>query len=90
MYQTGVADKKSQDALIQARTSTQQLIDLITQAQQSGILGNVQGNIADMSLSEIIDTLDAVKQRTGDFAQAAIKKGPVGGVKQAFRQGMQT
>jgi hypothetical protein len=90
MYQTGVADKKSQDALVQARTSTQQLIDLITQAQQSGILGNVRGNVADMSLSEIIDTLDAVKQSTGDFAQAATNKGFTGGAGQAFRQGFQS
>jgi len=88
MYQTGVADKQSQDALLQARESTQQLIDLITQAQQSGILGNVRGNVADMSLSEIIDTLDAVKRSTGDFAQQARDKGPLGGVGKAFRQGM--
>jgi len=90
MYQTGVADKKSQDALVQAKTSTQQLIDLITQAQESGLLGNIQGNVTDMSLSDIIDTLDAVKQSTGDFAQAAIDKGFTGGAKDAFKQGMQS
>ena len=90
MYKTGVADKQSQDAIEKARSATQNLIDLITQAQQSGILGKVNGNISDMTLSEIIDTLSAVKDSTGDFAKAAVNKGFTGGVGQAFRQGFQS
>jgi len=90
IYNTGVQDQKSQKAIEKAQALSQQLIDLVVQAQQSGILGQVRGNIADMPLSDIIDTLDAVKQSTSDFASQAKDKGFTGGASGAFRRGMQS
>ncbi len=89
MYQTGVVDKQTGDSIEKARGMTQQLIDLVTQAQRNGLV-KAQGNITDMSLSDLVDTLEIAKQSSGTFAQDSLKKGFTGGVGQAFRQGMQS
>ena len=87
MYQTGVVDKQSSDAIEKARGLTQQLIDLVTQAQQNGLVQS-QGSITDMSLGDLVDTLETAKQSAGTFAQDSLKKGFTGGAGQAFKQGM--
>lgn len=89
MYQTGVTDKQSGDAIEKARGLTQQLIDLVTQAQQNGLV-KAQGAITDMTLSDLVDTLETAKQSAGTFSQGALSKGFTGGAGQAFRQGMQS
>jgi hypothetical protein len=88
MYKTGVMDKQAGDAIEKARGLTQTLIDLITQAQQNGLV-KAQGSVTDMSLSDLVDTLETAKQSSGTFAQDSLKKGFTGGAKQAFQKGMQ-
>jgi hypothetical protein len=89
MYQTGVVDKQSAEAIEKARGLTQQLINLVTQAQQNGLVKS-QGAITDMTLSDLVDTLETAKKSSGTFAQGALNKGVTGGAGQAFRQGMQS
>lgn len=88
MYQTGVDSKQSEDAIENARTATQELIDLVTQAQQNGLI-KAQKAVSDMSLAEIMDELVTAKQSAGTFQAAANKTGYTGGVGAAFKKGFQ-
>ncbi len=87
IYQTGNDAAKSGDAIKKAQTSAQQLIDLVTQAQQMGLV-QAQGEVSDMTLADIIDQLTTAQQSAGTFKQGAMSKGFTGGVAQAARQGV--
>ncbi len=87
IYQTGSQSKKSEDAIEKARSLTQQLTDLVIQAQESGLI-KAQGSVSDMTLSDLVDTLETAKQSAGTFAKDSLKKGFTGGVKQAFNKGI--
>jgi hypothetical protein len=87
MYQTGVVDKQAGDAIEKARGLTQQLIDLVTQAQRNGLI-KAQKSITDMSLSELVDHLEIAKQSAETFSNGSLKNGPTRGVGQAFQRGM--
>lgn len=87
MYQTGVVDKQAGDAIEKARGLTQQLIDLVTQAQQNGLI-KAQKSITDMTLSELVDNLEIAKQSSETFSKGSLKNGPTGGVGKAFQRGM--
>lgn len=88
IYNTAEQEGKSSSSVKKAIDLSQQLIDLVTQAQQSGILGNIQGEIINMPLGDIVDTLVAVRDSASDFSGQAKSNGIGGGVKQAFKQGM--
>lgn len=83
IYNTGNVDAQASQSIEKARGLTQQLIDLVTQAQQQGLV-QAQGSIADMSLADLIDTLDSAKQAATTFSQGARKQGVTGGVGAAF------
>ena len=88
IYKTGNDEAKSGDAIKKAQTSMQQLIDLVTQAQQMGLV-QAQGNVTDMTLADIIDELTTAQQSAGTFKQNALNKGFTGGVGAAAKQGFQ-
>jgi hypothetical protein len=88
IYQTGNDSAKSGDAIKKAQTSAQQLIDLVTQAQQMGLV-QAQGAVSDMTLAQIIDELTTAQQSAGTFKQGALDKGFTGGVAQAAKKGFQ-
>jgi hypothetical protein len=89
IYNTGADTNRANDSIEKARGLTQQLIDLVTQAQQKGFV-KAQGAITDMTLSDLVDTLETAKQSAGTFAQGALNKGFTGGVKSAFNSGFQS
>lgn len=89
MYNTGDVEAKTGKSIERARTATQQLIDLVTQAQRDGLI-KAQGQISDMTLSDIIDLLDTAKQSSSKFASQSKERGFTGGAGQAFRQGFQS
>jgi hypothetical protein len=88
MYQTGVQDKRSLESVAKADELSQQLIDLLTQAQQAGLI-KAQGAIVDMTLADIANELATAKQSAQTFNKNALNTGFSGGVKQAFNQGRQ-
>lgn len=88
MYQTGEVSKQSADAIENARTATQELIDLVTQAQQNGLV-KAQKAVSDMTIAEIMDELETAKQSAGTFQDAANKTGFTGGAGAAFKKGFQ-
>lgn len=88
IYQTGNDAAKSGDAIKKAQSSAQQLIDLVSQAQQMGLVQS-QGAVSDMTLADIIDQLTTAQQSAGTFKQGAMNKGFTSGVAQAARQGAQ-
>jgi len=79
---TGNVEAESGKAIEQAQTSMQQLIDLVTKAQQNGLI-KAQGAVTDMTLANIIDELTTAQQSAGTFKQAANAKGFTGGAGQA-------
>lgn len=85
---TGVVERQSGKAIEQARTLTQQLIDLVTQAQQNGLI-KAQGAITDMTLADLVHNLEISKQSAETFSRDALKKGFTGGAGKAFSKGMQ-
>ncbi len=86
LYQTGQNESQSGEAITKAETSMQELIDLVTQAQQMGLIKS-QGSITDMTLANIMDELTTAKQSAGQFSQDAQKRGIGGGNVGAFKQG---
>jgi hypothetical protein len=88
MYQAGVDSKQSEDAIENARTATQELIDLVTQAQQSGLI-KAQKAVSDMTMAEIMQELVTAKESAGTFQAAADKTGFTGGAGAAFKKGFQ-
>lgn len=88
IYQTGNDAAKSGDAIKKAQSSAQQLIDLVTQAQQMGLV-QARGAVSDMTLAQIIDELTTAQQSAGTFKQGALDKGFTGGVAQAAKKGFQ-
>ena len=88
IYDTGNVDAQATQSIEKARGLTQQLIDLVTQAQQQGLV-KAQGAITDMSLADLIDTLDTAKQSASTFSQGAQKQGFTGGIGAAYNKGSQ-
>lgn len=86
MYKTGAQANRSSDALVKADQLSQQLIDLLIQAQDAGLIQK-QGDIVDMTLSDIANELATAKQSADTFRGDSRKQGFTGGVKQAFTQG---
>lgn len=87
MYSTAAQSKSSEQAVQNAFKSATDLIDIVKQAQQSGLIKS-QGEVTDMTLSDIMDQLETAKQSAATFQQGAAKTGFTGGVGQAFKQGM--
>lgn len=85
MYQTGNVASQSDAAIKKAQTSMQQLIDLVTQAQQNGLI-KAQGAITDMTLADIIDELTTAQQSAQTFKRDSLKQGFTGGAGQAAQQ----
>ena len=88
IYNTGVVDQQSQKSVEKARQLTQQLMDLVVNAQKQGLI-KAQESVSDMSLADLVDLLDTAKQSAGTFKQSAQDKGFTGGVGTAFQQGRQ-
>tara|TARA_R110002110_G_scaffold229884_1_gene445445 strand:+ start:7807 stop:8493 length:687 start_codon:yes stop_codon:yes gene_type:complete len=79
---TGNVEVEAGKAITQAQTSMQQLIDLVTKAQQNGLI-KAQGAITDMTLANIIDELTTAQQSAGTFKQNALDTGFTGGAGKA-------
>jgi phage-related protein len=88
MYNSGNVAAQSNEAIKKAQTSTQQLIDLVTQAQQQGLI-KTQGNVADMTLADIIDELTTAQQSAQTFKNDAVSNGFTGGIGNAAKQAYQ-
>lgn len=88
MYQTGNAVSQSDAAIGKAQTSMQQLIDLVTQAQQGGLI-KAQGAVTDMTLAQIIDELTTAQQSAQTFQKNSLNRGFTGGAGQAAQKAYQ-
>jgi hypothetical protein len=88
IYQTQEVKGQSETAVKKAADLTQQLIDLVTQAQRNGLV-KAQGSITDMTLADLVNELETAKQSAETFRQGARNTGLTGGAKQAFTQGRQ-
>lgn len=88
IYNTGKQVSQSTDALNKADQLSQQLIDILIQAQKSGLIA-AQGDIVDMTLADIADELTTAKQSAQTFNKDALKRGIGGGVSQAFNKARQ-
>ena len=88
IYQTQEVKGQSETAVKKAANLTQQLIDLVTQAQRNGLV-KAQGSITDMTLADLVDTLETAKQSAETFRQGARNTGLTGGMSQAFTKGRQ-
>jgi hypothetical protein len=86
MYTSGVESKQAQNAIENARELTQELIDLVVQAQKQGLV-KAQKAIEDMTISEIVDELETAKKSASTFKSAANRAGYTGGVGTAFKLG---
>ena len=88
MYKTGEVSKQTSDAIGNASKAAMELIDLVKQAQQNGLV-KAQKDVTDMSLAEIMDELETAGKSAGTFQAAANKTGYTGGVGAAFKKGFQ-
>lgn len=88
MYKTGDISKQTSDAVKSASGLAMELIDLVKQAQQNGLVKS-QGDVTDMSLADIMDELETAGQSASKFQQNANKTGFTGGVGSAFKKGFQ-
>jgi hypothetical protein len=88
MYKTGEVSKQTEDAITNASKAAMDLIDLVQQAQQNGLV-KAQKEVTDMSLGEIMQELETAKTSAATFQNAANKTGYTGGVGAAFKQGFQ-
>jgi hypothetical protein len=88
MYKTGEVSKQTEDAVANASKAAMDLIDLVQQAQQNGLV-KAQKEVTDMSLAEIMQELETAKTSASTFQNAANKTGYTGGVGAAFKQGFQ-
>lgn len=88
MYKTGEVSKQTSDAVGNASKAAMELIDLVKQAQQNGLV-KAQKDVTDMSLAEIMDELETAGKSAGTFQAAANKTGYTGGVGAAFKKGFQ-
>lgn len=83
MYNTAEVTKASQQAVLKAAESANQLLKLVTDAQNNGLI-TAQKAVNDMTLAEIMDELKTATQSAQTFQGAANKQGFTGGVGQAF------
>ena len=88
MYNQGNIASQSDAAIGKAQESMQQLIDLVTQAQQNGLI-KAQGSVTDMTLAQIIDELTTAQQSAQTFKQDSLKQGFTGGAGAAAQQAYQ-
>ena len=88
MYKTGEVSKQTEDAVANASKAAMDLIDLVQQAQQNGLV-KAQKEVTDMSLAEIMQELETAKTSAATFQKNADKTGYTGGVGAAFKQGFQ-
>jgi hypothetical protein len=88
MYKTGEISKQTEDAITNASKAAMNLIDLVQQAQQNGLV-KAQKEVTDMSLAEIMDELETANASASTFQKNANKTGYTGGVGAAFKQGFQ-
>lgn len=79
---SGNVAAESEKAIGQAQASMQQLIDLVTKAQQNGLI-KAQGAVTDMTLANIIDELTTAQQSATTFNQNALDTGFTGGAGKA-------
>jgi hypothetical protein len=89
LYSTAAGDKAQSEAIEKASKSAMDLIDLIQAAQNNGLI-NLRGEVTNMSLAQIMNRLEQAKGQTETQKQAAQQAGLGGGVKNAFKQGMQS
>lgn len=89
MYQTGEVSKQTSDAIQNASKAAMELIDMVQQAQQNGLV-KAQKEVTDMSLAEIMDELETAKQSAETFRADANKTGFTGGAGAAFKKGFQS
>jgi hypothetical protein len=88
IYNTGAADKKQQQSIDDAIAATQQLINLVQQAQQSGLTNIKPGTeISRMTLAQIMSRLEKSKGAAATNKQNAQNTGFTGGIGNAYRQG---
>jgi hypothetical protein len=85
MYNTAEVTKASQQAVLKASESANQLLKLVTDAQNNGLIA-AQKPVNDMTLAEIMDELKTAIQSAQTFQGAANKQGFTGGVGQAFNK----
>lgn len=88
MYKTGEISKQTSDAIGNASKAAMELIDLVKQAQQNGLV-KAQKDVTDMSLAEIMDELEIAGKSASTFKANADKTGYTGGVGAAFKKGFQ-
>jgi hypothetical protein len=85
MYNTAEVTKASQQAVLKAAESANQLLKLVTDAQNNGLI-TAQKAVNDMTLAEIMDELKTATQSAQTFQGAANKQGFTGGVGQAYNK----
>ncbi len=86
MYKQSEIEGQANDSIKKARELTQQLIDLVVQAQQNNLI-KAQKPVTEMSLEELVDNLETAKQSAETFKNHAMKKGFTGDVGKAFKKG---
>jgi hypothetical protein len=85
MYNSAEVTKASQQAVLKASESANQLLKLVTDAQNNGLIA-AQKAVNDMTLAEIMEELKTATQSAQTFQGAANKQGFTGGVGQAFNK----
>lgn len=86
IYNTSEDSAQSKQAVKQATTSAQQLVQLIQSAQQKGLV-TFSGDPMTMTLEDIVDELVLAQQGAGNLERSAQKKGVFGGAGKAFQKG---
>lgn len=85
LYNSAEVSKASQQAVLKAAENANQLLKLVTDAQNNGLI-DAQKAVNDMTLTEIMDGLKTATQSAQTFQGAANKQGLTGGVGQAFNK----
>lgn len=86
IYNTAEDSSKSKQAVKQATTSAQQLVQLIQAAQQKGLV-TFTGDPMTMPLEDIVNELILAQQGAGNLERSAQNKGVFGGAGKAFQKG---
>jgi Sec-independent protein translocase protein TatA len=89
MYNAGKNQASSKDAVTKAQQLSSELVALLTNAVQQGILDMAGRKPEDLSLSEIAEVLANVNEFYTDENQKTLQKGFTGGAGEAFKKGFQ-
>lgn len=86
IYNTAEEKGKADQALKQANSAAQQLVQLVQSAQQKGLV-SFSGDPMTLPLEELIDELILAQQGAGNLQRSAQKTGVFGNAGKAFQKG---